>query len=532
VKKCFVKIELCLKGYPFVFFIFCSSFITAQVNPDIIWSKSYGGSEYEVASHVQPTTDGGFILIGVTPSNDGDVIGYHDFYDIWIVKLNSQGELEWERCYGCSSYDYSGNIKQTSDNGYIFCGNTSSSDGDVIGDHSTTDAWVVKIDSLGIIQWQKYYGGSEGDGFNDILISTAGYIFVGGTYSNDGDVDFNNGIRDTWIVSIDDTGKIKWEKTYGGTNDDDGLAAILTSDHDFVIASATYSDDGDLMSSNYHGAWDYWILKIDSNGSLIWSKCFGGQGKDFIESIEETSNGNLVVAGYIYSNDGDVSGNHGLRDYWVINVSSDGDLNWQKCLGGTNEDICHSATVISDNGIIAAGTTLSTDGDVSFIHDPNGDAWIVKLDSLGNIVWGYSYGGSKGDGANDLIQTADGSYVFCGGTRSNDYDLTGNTNHGYHGYSDYWIAKLSPSTLVSYPSPLNFSLSPNPSSTYINIVYSIEQNATLTFTDAYGRVAKQLTFYPYFKNRIIYTDDLSEGVYLVTVREEEKYFSKKLVVAR
>lgn len=493
-------------------------------NPDIIWSKSYGGSEYEQAKHIQLTNDGGFILIGVTPSNDFDVTGYHDFDDIWIVELNSQGTLEWERCYGGSSYDESGNIRQTSDNGYIFCGSTSSSDGDVIGDHSTSDAWLVKIDSLGIIQWQKYYGGSQGELFNDILTIPNGYILIGGTDSNDGDISFNHGIGDAWIVSVDDTGKIIWEKTYGGSNVDVAIAATLTS-NGINVAADTYSSDGDLLNANYHDEFDYWVLKLDTFGSIEWSRCFGGSVNDYVQSISKLIDGGYVVGGYTYSIDGDVAGKHGLRDYWVIKINSAGNLEWQKCLGGTKEDLCHSVIGLDDNGIIAAGTSLSTDGDVSFIHDANGDAWIVKLDSSGNLVWEYSYGGTKGDFADELIQIEDGSYVFCGGSFSSDDDLSGNINHGG---SDYWIAKVSPSTAIaSLIANNSCEVFPNPVSSILTIQSSIPKQKSLIIQNPFGQIVFSKNFPA--MDEVIDVSGLPAGIYLLVVETLEGVFTKKVV---
>jgi len=497
----------------------------SQLNQDIIWSKSYGGSLYEEASKIECTNDGGYIIVGVTPSNDHDVSDNHGLDDGWIVKLDAEGLLEWQRCYGGSNYDNIRAIRQTTDGGFIFCGATSSNDGDIIGDHYPGDAWIVKIDSLGIIQWQKFYGGTAVDGFNDMLVLSQGYLFVGGTESGDGDINFNHGSSDVWIVSVDDTGKIIWEKTYGGSNFDDGLAALLTP-NGIVVAADTDSPDDDLSNSNYHGETDYWVLKIDTLGNIKWSKCFGGSVNDDIESISKLIDGGYAVGGYTYSIDGEVSGKHGLRDYWVIKIDSGGSLKWQKCLGGTNEDICHSVIVTNDNGIIATGTTLSNDGDVSFIHDPNGDAWIVKLDSSGNLVWQYSFGGTKGDGGDELIQIADGSYVFCGGSFSSDGDLSGNTNHGS---SDYWVAKLSPSTYISPSISDSFRVYPIPSSGEIYLERKSGFTGKIILINTIGL---QVYSNSYLAQTIIEINlnQLANGVYLMEIENGNMTVIKKIVI--
>jgi len=314
------------------------TFVFAQ--PSIVWQKCLGGSNYDWAYSIQQTSDSGFIVAGWTKSNDGDVSRWHEGYDddygeptsdYWVVKLNSAGNIEWQKSLGGSGSDEAHSIQQASDGGFIVAGYTDSNDGDVSGHHGhigSSDYWVVKLNSAGEIIWQKCLGGSRGDYANSIQqTSDGGFIMAGATESNDGDV---NG----WHV-----GYIR----------------------DFPLP-------------------DYWVVKLDSSGNIEWQKCLGGSDWDGAYSIQQTTNGGFIVAGYSRSNDGDVSGNHGGYDWWVVKLNSSGDIVWQKCLGGGSEDWAYSVQQTSDGGFIVAGGTESNDGDVSGNHG-GGDFWVVKLSS-------------------------------------------------------------------------------------------------------------------------------------------------------
>ena len=228
------------------------------------------------------------------------------------------------------------------------------------------------------IEWQKCLGGTSWDYAKSIQqTSGGGFIVAGETWSNDGDVSGNHGIVDSWIVKLNSSGDIIWQKCFGGTDDDVAFSIQQTSDGGFIVAGYTSSNDGDV--SGNHGGGDYWVVKLDSSGTIQWQKCLGGTDNDEAKSIQQTSDGGYIVAGETWSNDGDVSGNHGNSDYWVVKLNSSGDIEWQKCLGGTVKDIAKTIQQTSDGGFIVAGYTNSNDGDVSGIHGDYYDFWVVKL---------------------------------------------------------------------------------------------------------------------------------------------------------
>ncbi len=220
----------------------------------------------------------------------------------------------------------------------------------------------------------------------------------------------------------------------GGTSPDLALSVQQTTDGGFVIGGSTGSNNGDV--SGNHGGYDDWIVKLDTGANIIWQKSLGGSD-DEEAKVEQTTDGGFIVGGYSYSNDGDVSGNHGTSDYWLSKLDTEGNIIWQKSLGGSAGDIAYSIQQCSDGGFILIGTSTSNDGDVSGNHGGN-DCWIVKLDTEGNLVWQKSLGGSNTDYAHSGQSTTGNGFVIAGYSDSNDGDVSGN-----HGGSDFWIVKLS-----------------------------------------------------------------------------------------
>ncbi|MFI5134297.1 MAG: T9SS type A sorting domain-containing protein [Chitinophagales bacterium] len=427
-------------------FVFLFQSVYSQLPHAIEWQKSFGGSNNDEARSIQQTTDNGFIVAGFSSSNNDDVTGNHNDNDFWIVKLDADGNLVWQKSLGGSASDQAYSIQQTTDGGYIVAGSSNSNDGDVSGHHgslSYTDYWVVRLDASGNLVWQKSLGGS-----NDELASSVqqtadgGFIVAGDSWSTDGDVTGHHGstsYNDYWIVKLDAGGNLIWQKSFGGSDFDFVHSVQQTNDGGFLNAGDTYSDDGDV--SGNHGGFDYWIIKLDTAGNLTWQKSLGGSDADFAESFQQTSNGGFIIGGISYSIDGDVSGNHGGYDVWIVKLDAEGNLVWEKSFGGSNDDGATSLQLDNDGGFIVSGFSDSNDGDVSGNHDLD-DYWIVKIDTAGNLTWQKSLGGSYNDEAHSIQQTNDGGFIVAGNSYSDDGDVSGN-----HGGEDYWIFKLSSDTL-------------------------------------------------------------------------------------
>jgi hypothetical protein len=426
----------------------------------IVWQKCLGGTAEDVAFSIVQTLDGGYIVAGVTESNDGDISGNHGHRDNWVVKLNSSGAIAWQKCLGGTGREWGRSIVQTLDGGYIVAGNTGSNDGDVSGNHGYEDVWVVKLDSSGATTWQKCLGGTGGEeAYSIVQTRDGGYIVAGLTGSNDGDVSGSHGFGDIWVVKLDSSGAIAWQKCLGGTASEQAFSIVQTLDGGYVVAGQVLSNDGDV--SGNHGSGDIWVVKLDSSGAIAWQKCLGGTSDELALSIIETLDGGYIVAGNTRSNDGDVSGNHGFGFYdaWVVKLNSSGAIAWQKCLGGTSDELASSIIQTLDGGYIVAGSASSNDGDVSG-NLGYGDTWLVKLDSSGAIIWQKCLGGTGADGANSIFQTLDGGYIVAGLTGSNDGDVSGN-----HGFYDAWVLKVEESVgFIEESSGSQVSIFPNPSS--------------------------------------------------------------------
>jgi len=248
-----------------LFFLSATHFLFAQ--PTIEWQQNYGGSSADYAQSIQQTLDGGYIVAGGSSSNNGDVSGNNGGWDYWILKLDGTGNVQWEQNYGGSGYDYAYSIQQTLDGGYIVAGRSSSNDGDVSGNNGGWDYWILKLDGTGNVQWEQNYGGSLDDGaFSIQQTLDGGYIVAGGSESNDGDVSENNGdAADYWILKLDGTGNVQWEQNYGGSGNDRAYSIQQTLDGGYIVAGYSLSNDGDVSGNN--GDYDYWIVKLSDDGN-------------------------------------------------------------------------------------------------------------------------------------------------------------------------------------------------------------------------------------------------------------------------
>jgi hypothetical protein len=407
---------------------------------NIEWQNCLGGSNNDFAGSIQQTNDGGYVLAGNTVSNDGNVRGNLGSSDFWVVKLSSSRAIQWQKCLGGSYEDKANCIRQTADGGYIVVGDTRSNDGDVSGNHGLSDVWAVKLNSSGAIEWQKSLGGSSEDGANSVRqTSDDGYVIAGYTQSSNGDVSENHGKYDYWVVKLNPTGAIEWQKCLGGSGPDWAESIQQTSDDGYIVAGYTESNDSDVIG-NHGGIYDdFWVVKLDSTGSMEWQKCLGGSSDDFAYDMKQTSDGGYIVAGASVSTNGDVTGNHGgyYDDFWVVKLDSTGAMEWQKSLGGANTDNAHSIQQTTDGGYIVAGSTNSNDSNVMGNHG-NYDFLAVKLNSSGVIQWQRCLGGSKEDAATSIFESSDRGYILSGYSLSNDFNVKGNQG-GY----DYWMAKIS-----------------------------------------------------------------------------------------
>ena len=357
--------------------------------------------------------------------------------------ISQSFNIEWQGCFGGSNTEYPKDIVSVL-NGYLVTGSTKSNNGDISFNHGLTDAWVFKIDNDGLLIWEKTYGGSNGDNSKRILSDGQGnYYIVGATNSGDGDVSYDPypNSWDFWIIKIDSIGNIIWEKVLGGTGDEVMWTSTLTDDGGVVAFGWTGSDDGDISIA--YGGYDMWMVKLNSEGEKEWDFSIGTDNLDFGQVIIQTSDGGFLIGGSSSIGEG---GNLICTPHsWAaeaILVKLDANLNieWQQCYGGSDHDGATALAEVSD-GYVFGGGAGSNDGDISGWHGEV-DIWIVKVDFNGNIIWQRCLGGSRLEGSSKLIITVNEDIIISGSTQSIDGDVTGNHTISEHEH-DIWIVKLS-----------------------------------------------------------------------------------------
>ena len=464
-----------------------AGFAFSQV-PVIQWQKSLGGSDNEykhIGQRTAKTADGGYIICGYSISTDGNITGNQGLYDYWILKLDSLGTITWQKSLGGSSMDVAYSVQQTFDGGYIVAGQSFSTDGDVTGNHGAYDIWIVKLSASGNIVWQKTLGGSDWDlAFSIQQTADGGYVVAGSTASNDFNVTgFHGGFSDFWVVKLNSVGTIIWQKALGGTETETAYSVQQTSDGGYIVAGNSSSTDGDV--TNNHGNYDYWVVKLDGNGNLMWQQSLGGSDNDNAYSIQQTSDGGYIVAGESNSIDGNATGNHGITDYWIVKLTNLGVIQWQKSYGGSDADVAYAIQQTTDGGYIVAGGSSSADGNTTTSLGQD-DVWILKLDVGGNITWQKKFGSGGIEIGYFIQQTNDGGYFFAGQDNNNGGDVSGN-----HGGDDIWLGKIQLVNIITAPLPVQ-TLCVG-SSVKVNFTIATTFNSGNTFTaqlsDANGSFA-------------------------------------------
>jgi hypothetical protein len=531
----------------------------------IQWQKCFGGSGLEEFRSVQQTADGGYILFGYSDSFDGDVSGNHGQFDFWLVKITNTGNIEWQKCLGGNLEEIGYGVQQTTDGGYILTGVTGSTNGDVTGNHgnpSVKDVWVVKTSAAGILEWQKNFG-TTGNDQSKFIQQTAdgGYIVAAGGDRLDGDLSCAlHGGNDSWILKLDAIGNMLWQKCLGGPGSESPACIRENPDGTIIVVSFVNSNGGDV--SGWHNPLsgfpaDFWVVKLSSAGTIIWQKCLGGTAGDIPYSIQQTLDGGYIVAGFAISNDGDVSGSHGGEEFWVVKLTDAGAIEWQKCFGGTSQDDCTSIQQTSDGGFIMTGAAMSNDGDVTGNHG-SWDYWVVKLGSGALPVTLLSFTAQKNTGQVKLRwqtaseQNADHFSI----ERSNDgrqFAAIGNVTAAGNSNSikNYFFIDISPGSLNYYRlrqvdkdgkfaySPviiiangageLIFTLSPNPATDFIHITYpGKKESVTIAIYDTRGKLLRQQTMKNelYFKIKI---NQLEPGIYFIQLTDGEAIRKGKFI---
>jgi len=444
----------------FLFFISLELTSFTQNNMEIQWQACYGGSEDEMEPKVI-ATEYGYMVLSSTGSNDGDISFNHGSEDFWLVAIDSIGTLLWEKCYGGSNAEVASYIITDSIGHYYIGGWVSSNDGDVqSGNHGGWDRWVVKLNTSGDIIWEKCYGGSYMDYGGSLLLLNNGNILVySATTSNDGDVPVNYGGLDVWLMIINPDGEILQNKVFGNSDQNNIFKIIQTQDGGFFFTSSADSDEG-MVEGEYHGGGDVWVIRLDSLFNIEWQKLYGGSHLDYQSNgVIELEDGYFLLCSTV-SNDGDVSGFHGIPgdistdDIWAIKIDLVGNIIWQRCLGGSKSDCAVDLFHSEDGGFVIVAKTRSNNGDVWDNNSASGygDIWMVKLSAEGILAWSKCYGGIKTETVfkGGTVKKSDNHYIIAGLTESN----TGDVDCNLHSWmEDIWVFEIKDCSLYMPQTP-------------------------------------------------------------------------------
>ena len=429
-------------------FILLMNIPVVFAQPNTLWTKTFGGNDWDYGNSVQQTKDQGFIVTGTTYSfgaGNGD---------IWLVKTNSIGNEMWNKPFGGIRDEIGFSVQQTFDGGYVITGLTKSFGA------GNSDVWLIKTDTNGNEEWSRTFGGSNDDiGRSVQQTGDGGYIILGETNS------FGAGDSDAWLIKTDSSGNEVWRKTFGGNKNNSGESVMQTSDNGYIIAGTTASFEW--------GSNDVWLIKADSSGNKVWSQTFGGSNNDGSHSVQQTFDHGYIVTGWTWSF------GKGNADLWLIKTDSTGNEIWNRTIGGSDHDDGSSVQQTMDGGFIITGWTES-------FGSARMNAWLVKTDANGNKIWSKAFGGNNFDMGYSVKQTADGGYIITGYTNS----------HSGGSDDDLWLIRLGPENTTveskSEGSLRRFSLEqnyPNPfnPSTEIAFHISVSDNVRLEIYNVMGQ---------------------------------------------
>lgn len=473
------------------------------------WNKCYGGSDDDMAYAIIPSHNGGFLIAGNTRSDDGDISMNHGSSDFWVIKIDDNGEILWEETYGTGVYESASAITGTQDGNYIVAGRKNM----VGGDPMNTDFWIVKINDSGGVIWQKSFGGSSFDIPSHITMTfDNNYIISGITHSSDGDVTGNEPNKQAvWILKINASGDLLWESSFLVSDCVNFGSTVTSPDHGIVFTA-------DVCDGNSN----YLIVKLDEFGDLVWQKEYGGSLNDHPHAIKPTYGGGYIVVGAAASDDGYVFGNHGSFDYWAVIIDEEGELVSSHCFGGSDPETAYDVIPKNNTEFIMVGVAESDNGDLKN-EDDFGDFWIVDIDFQYNILWELCLGDSLGrEVATSLVPMGNSSYLVAGYSCTQDGEIVTDN----HGGADFWVVKVTEgSTSVENTNDLiGCNIHPNPTSGILSI--ETPGLRAVDIIDIQGKVVFRTEVNPDHLN----LSGLTKGLYFLKVQTMEGVIVEKVIL--
>ena len=561
-------------------------------NGDFEWQKNFGGDGVDMLQSIALTRDAGYILAGTSSSNKGydkkdDSKGLDDY---WVIKLDARGNQEWQKTIGGSGQDKLQIIQQTSDGGYILGGSSSSEaatktqalkEGEKTSvNYGNLDYWVVKIDYKGTIEWQQSYGGMFVDELRSLEQTFDGGYILGG-YSNSpasgNKTDDNKGVGDYWVVKIDKKGAIIWQKTIGGNQDDQLFVVHQTYDKGFVLGGSSNSGGSDDKTKNNSNGTDFWVVKLNEEGKILWQETYDFGRVDVLTSLVENADHTLLLGGFtqgeivqkskLESQKSSSKMKKGTDDYIALKISETGTILWDKIVGSDGKDVLKKVIETRDGGYLMAGTSNP-------FPSPNGSSSGSKTSTLNNLQGDNKQASKAKNQMNDAIKdkttAATKSINDTSSQLTNDAkksvgitensplkiaspiaDLGGNVLNGTsgsggspsnangkklpnsrdkntnYGNFDFWVVKLKDESKPDKVK-LKIEVSPNPTMAFTNVVIGYDyETGTATIADIAGHVLERFAI----TSRTVPIDLSSypEGIYVVNINTNVENDGVKII---
>ncbi|MBR9919640.1 MAG: T9SS type A sorting domain-containing protein [Bacteroidetes bacterium] len=448
-------------------------FITPAVlfsQPEFLNAWNYGGSLIDRGFGVlEDQTDNTWVIVGASQSGDGDLDGNDGDWDAWILKVDFDGEIIWNRRLAGSNSDIAYDLIPADDGGYLVGITSHSVDGDFANGNAESTAWLVKFNNNGDTEWMKPFGGPEADSVRDLEVLADGNIlFVGASNSEVGDLPGNEGLSDGWVCLLDQEGNLLESRNYGGSQNDGIQQVSQDEEGNLLLVAESFSSDGD-PGMNF-GESDLWIFKTDLNGEIIWSQIIGGESYEVGPACAVNPSGispDYVITGSSNSNTGLFAGNQGGFDAFAIRLNSDGSLVWFRQYGGSATDYFEWVSFLSNQRLLMCGFSYSNDGDPGGNYG-GADVWVLKTLESGAITTSTIYGGSNNDFISAAYFSGDAEMIAVGGSESGDGILSGN-----FGEDDLLLFHLHPTfnglSAKAKPNKTLLTTSPNPTSGFLQL---------------------------------------------------------------
>jgi hypothetical protein len=513
-------------------FVSLTAALTAQYAT--VWQKTIGGSSLDELSKAVQLEDGSLVYCGTTRSNNlPDAIfeaSNPDFHDAWVMKTDPQGVIQWHSFPGGSGKDVLHSIKSTNDGGFIAVGQTESLDLTNCKDNfaGKSDFWIVKLNSLGVTQWQRTFGGTgEDKAFSVVETAEGSFVAVGEVITKT----FGRNSLDIQVVKLSEFGRLEWQKVIGGRSNDAGGHGLCLDKKGNILITATTESNDDFTGVSIHGSVDAYVVSMSPKGKILWQRALGGYMDDDLTKVVSTNDGGYLMTGSTKSLDGDVKKNQGESDIWLVKINNEGTIQWENTIGGSKADVATDLIALENGSFLLSATTLSTDGDNVaglFGNLQNPDAWILKLDKNGTITWQKTFGAMQNDQILGLVLCEKSGFAAIGYTESFEtQDL-----HSV-GYRDAWIIRFSDADPISDRKNMvnyaNVEVSPNPTSNAIYFDLECGKDCPVEevwFTDAAGVVV----FCQEKPTSPIYFGNFKNGIYFVHFKVQGKYVASQKVV--